>query len=338
MLAHAQVIPPGRAAGLAVRVFFALSGWLIGGILLRLSKEDLPRFYFNRAFRIWVPYYIALGLLLTGGLLHDRVSQSWLEFAFYKTTFVYNLFGPPALAERGLQMPLQGTGNHFWSVNAEEQFYLFAPLLLVLLPTKLGQSTITWSIIAVAAWLTDIYASIVFGVLAAVIVYNSGPMHRGRYAVMGLSVVAVLSAAGMLAGYSYPLLSPVLSVAIVLLLAIEGPQGAVGAIVGGMSYPLYLNHWIGGIVSHAIIKRIGLEHDNLDSFIAIPFSIGLATAMYWMIDRRLHTVRARLFTRSRGMAAMIIGYSLIVLGIAGHVIWSAWRGPGDIQSQHATSV
>ncbi|WP_368509181.1 acyltransferase family protein [Aliiglaciecola sp. 1_MG-2023] len=56
---------------MAVDIFFALSGWLIGGILLETKRKDLPRFYFNRAIRIWVPYYIALILLLLLSLMTD---------------------------------------------------------------------------------------------------------------------------------------------------------------------------------------------------------------------------------------------------------------------------
>jgi hypothetical protein len=118
----------------------------------------------------------------------------------------------------------------------------------------------------------------------------------------------------------------VLSVAIVLLLAVPGPQGTVGAIVGGTSYPLYLNHWIGGFVGDAIVKRLGLGYHDLELFIATPFDICLATAMYWIIDRRLHTLRARLFTRGRGVAAMVIGYSLIAVGIACYAVLSTTTG------------
>lgn len=46
-----------QAGNFAVQVFFALSGWLIGGILLKLDKNELPKFYFNRAIRIWIPYF-----------------------------------------------------------------------------------------------------------------------------------------------------------------------------------------------------------------------------------------------------------------------------------------
>ena len=124
MVSHSGLLW-SQAGNFAVQVFFALSGWLIGGILLQLREDELPRFYFNRALRIWCPYFLALGLLITASLtLRDTPTYKWSEFVFYKSTFVYNLFGPPQLAQHQAEMPLAGTGNHFWSVNAEEQFYL----------------------------------------------------------------------------------------------------------------------------------------------------------------------------------------------------------------------
>jgi len=129
VFSHSGLIAWDGAGGFAVQVFFALSGWLIGGILLRSKPTDLPQFYFNRAARIWIPYYIGIFLLMAASLLKDQVTQKWIEIFSYDLTFVYNLFGPPQLAEFKDAMPLQGTGNHFWSICAEEQFYLVAPLI-----------------------------------------------------------------------------------------------------------------------------------------------------------------------------------------------------------------
>ena len=89
-----------------------------------------------------MPYFIALALLLGASLLRDPVNAKWLEFVFYKATFVYNWFGETQLATHVKDMPLQGTGNHFWSVNAEEQFYLVAPILLVLAAVRGGRSLV----------------------------------------------------------------------------------------------------------------------------------------------------------------------------------------------------
>ena len=254
-----------------------LSGWLIGGILLKTSAPELPRFYFNRAIRIWVPYYIAFALLTTAALLHDTVTPKWIEMCIYDSTFVYNLFGPPELATFRSQMPLQGTGNHLWSVNAEEQFYLLAPLLLVLLSRKIGRSTITWLLIAAVAWYFSMYASIVFGVLAATLVHNHGAFHTNRWYAW-IARIRRGTFGGMLAGYDYYWLVPFCSVAIVLVLAVNGQQGFVGSLVGGMSYQLYLNHWIAVFAADAVFKRIGIQYVFLSRLLSVPLGSSLRLA------------------------------------------------------------
>src|SRR5690349_10940722 len=95
---HAGLLAWPHTGSLAVQIFFALSGWLIGGILLRSKARDLLRFYFNRSARIWIPYFVAIGLLVSVSLLKDTITQKWLEFIIYKFTFVYDLFGPSQLA------------------------------------------------------------------------------------------------------------------------------------------------------------------------------------------------------------------------------------------------
>ncbi len=95
---HAGLIGLDHAGKMAVDVFFALSGWLIGGILLRSRLADLPRFYFNRATRIWIPYALAIALLslasvlIEVGIRHVHLTSKWYEMTFYDVTFVYNWF------------------------------------------------------------------------------------------------------------------------------------------------------------------------------------------------------------------------------------------------------
>src|SRR4051794_24080006 len=47
-LSHEGILRWQFAGNFAVQVFFALSGWLIGGILLRAEFKRLPHFYYNR--------------------------------------------------------------------------------------------------------------------------------------------------------------------------------------------------------------------------------------------------------------------------------------------------
>lgn len=82
-------MPAGK---LAVDVFFALSGWLIGKILFNIDISQLRRFFFNRALRIWLPYYISLFAILLPSIFSDPINSKWIEIAIYKLTQTYNIF------------------------------------------------------------------------------------------------------------------------------------------------------------------------------------------------------------------------------------------------------
>jgi len=314
MFWHDGLIPWSQAGNFAVQVFFALSGWLIGGILLQTEKADLVRFYFNRAVRIWVPYYIALTFILLAGSLRDHIGAKWVEVALYKLTFVYNLFGTNQLAAHAAEMPLGGTGNHLWSVNAEEQFYLMAPLLLVLAAPAIGRSLWVWLCVSFAAWYFGIGASIVFGVTAAVAHANgvvfTKSMPRAVVLAAGLS-----AAVGMATGGSYFAWVPVVAVCIVLLLSMQGPKQGVGALVGAISYPLYLNHWIGVFVAHALLSPWALRESALAHVVSTAVNVLLALALYKLIEQPLLAKRSQWYTESRGRRATLVAYMSVCVGL-----------------------
>lgn len=316
LLSHLDLIAAWPEAGnFAVQVFFAMSGWLVGGLLITLPKGELRRFYFNRALRIWCPYFLALGLLLTVSLLRDHITRKWIEFVIYKLTFVYNLFGQPQLAQHRMDMPLGATGNHFWSVNAEEQFYLIAPLLLVLAPRRYGRSVITWVILAIVAWATKTYASIAFGVLAAVIFKTYGAFHKDyRCRIMAAAAVA-LSTIGFVARANYELVAPVCAVALVLLFAVNGRQHSLGALAGGMSYPLYLNAWVPAFVVNAAMKHAGLTTRFGRITLTVVLNLVWAAALYWYIDRKVLANRRRLYTPKRAFVTTVFAYGAVTFGI-----------------------
>lgn len=265
--------------------------------------------------RIWIPYFLAFGLLIVASLLRDPVDAKWMEIVFYKLSFVYNIFGTPQLAEYRAAMPLDGTGSHFWSVNAEEQFYLIAPLLLVLAAAKYGRTVLLWSVLALAAWLTSLYASIVFGVLAAVVVYRHGSIHLERGTRWSLLGITGISALGMYAGLNYDLLAPIFSIGVVLLLTIKGSQHRLGEFVGGMSYPLYLNHWIGVYVGNALLGPFGLRESGARIVLSALISLGIAAALYWWVDRRMLAMRGQMFSNARAIAVAIMAYATVLFGV-----------------------
>lgn len=120
-----------------VDLFFVLSGFLVGGLLiseLRTRGEiDLKRFWIRRGLKIWPSYYLYLAYLvvLTAFVYVDRtVPRGQLTaLMVHAKKFVYlqnyaSFNKPPALAF--------GPGTHTWTLAVEEHFYLLLPLLLVI--------------------------------------------------------------------------------------------------------------------------------------------------------------------------------------------------------------
>jgi peptidoglycan/LPS O-acetylase OafA/YrhL len=325
-LGHDNVINWPHAGNLAVQVFFALSGWLIGGILLSTKKEALPKFFFNRVTRIWVPYALAITLLLGASLLRDPVTPKWLEFVFYKLTFVYNFFGAPQLAQFRQQMPLAGTGNHFWSICAEEQFYLLAPLIIVLIPGRTGKSLTLWLFISVVAVSVQAYGSIALGVTAAVFKYYFGDWHLDIRAIIILLAALLISVVYITFGLApYIYVAPFFSVLTVLLLARFGVKTFLGQFVGGMSYPFYLNHWIGVFTAHEILEPFGLREAPVSKVLALVLNLIVAAVLYLIIDNNIRKYRASWFTNRRGIYSSFAAYSLMAVGLTGGlIIFNGW--------------
>jgi peptidoglycan/LPS O-acetylase OafA/YrhL len=135
---------------IGVDVFFALSGFLICGLLLNEYARDgsisLRRFYTRRCFRILPAYYAAVAgitALSVFGVIHIKYSDLPSCFLFYRN---YRLLGPDEAG--GFYTA------HFWSLAIEEHFYLIWPMvLLAVKPKRVGRVAFLLAM-AVAAWRT----------------------------------------------------------------------------------------------------------------------------------------------------------------------------------------
>jgi peptidoglycan/LPS O-acetylase OafA/YrhL len=133
----AQLGPPAlrfidRAAFLGwagVSMFFALSGFLITGILWdSLGRPHWWRnFYIRRSLRIFPLYYLVLVAVTVVAL---AIGSSWKVTAKIGIYFEY-LTDIPWLWRQMSGFPLQAALVHFWSLAVEEQFYLIWPFLLL---------------------------------------------------------------------------------------------------------------------------------------------------------------------------------------------------------------
>jgi len=316
---HSELILWDASGNYAVQIFFALSGWLIGGNLLQARASDLPRFYFYRAARIWTPYFAAIILLMAASLLKENITAKWLEIFSYDATFVYNIFGPLQLALYKDAMPLQGTGNHFWSICAEEQFYLLSPILITLLPLNIGKSIAFWLLIVVGVSLSvfwGYFGSISLGVLAAVLQSRFGDWHSTQGARVALGLASALGFVAVYAGYvDYGVGAPLSAICIVLFLAQEGPRLHFAAFLGGISYPMYLNHWIGVFAANSVFAKLAMRDTLICKVSGVVLAIAVAILLYLAIDRNVQKLRARYFTVFRGRVVAVLGYLLVACGI-----------------------
>jgi peptidoglycan/LPS O-acetylase OafA/YrhL len=302
-----------RMGSLAVHVFFVLSGWLIGGILQDTKREELPRFFYNRALRIWVPYYIAVAILLALSLARGELSVEWAKLVAMKIAMVYNLFSGFEVMAGFPHAPLLGTGHHLWSVNAEEQFYLGAPLLLVV-AHRWGRRPVVWALIALAfLFLGTDYPGLSIGVLASIVLRHRA-WHLGVKVRVALVVMLLAMIPLLVHETTYMRAAPFFGLAVVLLLSARGPSSPLGVVLGGVSYPLYLNHWIGLFAANFATKRLGLS-SPVQLAVAVVVSVALCWLHYHVIDRRIRACRSQWYTPRAGNTLMFGAYAMFATGI-----------------------
>ncbi|RDJ99521.1 acyltransferase family protein [Paraburkholderia lacunae] len=132
----------GEIGHLGVWIFFALSGFLIIGILseqrARIERNgsrfaaELKRFLFRRTLRIFPIYYLMLAVmcvLMTLGMADPELAGGMpFHFAYLSNFWIGSVlhYWP-------------GRYSHLWSLAIEEQFYLvFAPLMLLIAARRHG--------------------------------------------------------------------------------------------------------------------------------------------------------------------------------------------------------
>lgn len=257
-------LAPLRLGWTGVDLFFVLSGFLIGGILLdnRRRRSYFKPFYGRRIHRIFPLYYAWIAFVL---LLHLRADAPRMSYVL----FVQNLFIGSHATWDSLWI------GHTWSLAIEEQFYLIAPLVIRFVPLRvlpwLGAAVLAsapvFRMLMPASWplaanmMTPGRAdALVMGVFAAALVRHPPSLgwltlHRrlawGVTAMMGLPIVYLLSGFQSIQGMQ-PLWYSAIAAGYTccLLCCVVRPPAPVSRFlrtralqrIGGLSFAIYIFH------------------------------------------------------------------------------------------------
>lgn len=266
---------PLRGGFVGVDVFFVISGFLIGGILWReydaTGRIRLKHFYIRR-FRRLAPAFFATVLgagAVAWALLLPFEFREYGKAAIASTLYLSNvLFFRQAgyFDTVSEEKPLL----HTWSLAVEEQFYVFLPLVILLLARwrwgLIGTLVAAWALsLAACIALTPVSPTATFylfpfrawemlsGVLLAIWGHETSRQWRGNVFLSWLGLLLVLASVVLIpAGPAFPGLLAVLPVAGTLLLLSSGTGDnpinrllthPLARFFGVISYSLYLWHW-----------------------------------------------------------------------------------------------
>ena len=293
---HIHVDRPEIRGWIGVHVFFVLSGFLITTLLLRerehYGKISLRGFYVRRFFRIVPIYYLVLFTYVPVVLLmHDDVRWAEFKLAFpYLLTFMQE-FRPAA------------SGFVFgqaWSLGYEEKFYLFWPLLTVLLFPFQKRSTAIVVAIGAALLLLPIGATINYGGLflgsftAIALAKSTTSVFRQPLARIPTSLAFILTLAAYATFWFHPNLVLLFSASVALLIGtlvlntswlrsfLELPWIV---LVGKRSYAMYLIHVL---IIHAVERvaarlHVGVWYTVVPAAYLVSFAG--ATLLFYLVER-----------------------------------------------------
>ena len=365
---HARV--PGFSGGyIGVDVFFVVSGFLITSLLVRefdtTNKISLRDFYARRVRRLLpASLVVVIGTLI--------ISRVWLEplrlndltqdaraAALFATNIVFAVRESDYLQSALPPSPLQ----HYWSLGVEEQFYIFFPIIVMVL-LKLGKTskslliaglaTITAISFAVCVAITPSMSAVAFyllpfrawelgaGALLALLgdkVSRFKSIKRELFGWVGLVIIVlvglIFDSKTLFPGYAAGL--PV--VATILLIA-SGDNSKFGPSrllelrifqwLGSRSYSLYLWHWPILIVARSANKA---ELSGADVALCILATLLLAELSFRFVEQPIHKVPRILNKSSRSLA---FGALLIVTGLGASFI-AAPATEGSVKAPQITT-
>lgn len=347
LIYHAELMFDGRrllsAGFLGVDVFFVISGFLITRILITEVGEgrfSLLNFYERRARRILPVLFVVIVCTMPFAwwLMLPPALEDYAGSVFTSVLYTSNFWFWSSDSYWGQASALKPL-LHTWSLSVEEQFYLLAPWLVILLARRtklleavmivllLGSFAIAeiWSrgapesafyLLPARAW-----ELLVGGILAAWILrvkLHVSQRVKEMVSAVGLMMVVLpmMLLDSQMRHPSFLTLIPVIGTALVIFASQSTHVGRCLSLkpvvwLGLLSYSIYLWHF--PVFSYFKVALIELS--MLQKLFCILASLVLATGSYWLIEKPF---RKPAVVGRRSLVFSLIAASTVMLSV------SAW--------------
>jgi peptidoglycan/LPS O-acetylase OafA/YrhL len=313
-----------------VDLFFVLSGFLVGGILLRtindhgLGGKQVLYFWIRRWLRTLPAYFLVLTLLL---ILY-QLFRGGLPERFYEYYFFVQCFNSPH--------PV--FFSEAWSLAVEEWFYLLLPLGLFLIPLKgdIKKRFLIWiCLVLVAVTLHRVFKvytheymdggnysahvrrqvltrldSIMYGVFGAYIHYYFTAAWNSKRNVLFFSGLFIIFGARIGSAYDMFFLQyfyfSVQAIGILLLLpklnSVKTGNGytyKLLTLISIISYSMYLLNHRAVVIVEAICRKAGLDFSNNEGagiaayILSWIVTCGMAYVLYRFFELPMMSLRAK---------------------------------------------
>ena len=303
-----------------VELFFCLSGFLIGGILIdNLDSPSFFRtFYMRRMCRIFPIYYLTISVVLMASAALPFAPPARPAAVYFSYTFNF------VLAASGIEGSLWLLPT--WTLCVEEQFYLLFPLFLYTIPPRwrlervlalmivvapvVRGGLLLWgaNLLAVRTLLPERMDALLLGALAAYAwrtpkywawLTRNNRFNLNAIALAAIAALPVLVLGQSLTGFDFVDVlgwtdGSVCFTAIILLIVDGSPEGRhlrapFLCSLGTISYCLYLIHQPVSGILHGLI--LGTRPDSQTPaqiavmLLSFALSVGLATLSWRFFER-----------------------------------------------------
>lgn len=303
---------------MGVQLFFMISGFVI---LLSAYGKSAGRFVGSRVGRLYPGYWVAV--LATGFLVIVMWPQIGAGLGMRELLANLTMFHPT--------MGLRHIDGVYWTLWVEMRFYLLILVLIALrLLTIRGMTVLAalWPVFGLAAALTGEdaaaenlmaeYAPLFCGGILLFLIYRFGHSTL-RWALLGLNVGIAAYFTGVkgpqeameLVGYELPawhywliVVGLFTVVALLVLTPLRKVQWSFMAVLGALTYPVYLLHQVWGwwLIDHL--------NPVLGQYATLPLVIGVIFAAAFLVQRFVERPLAKPLATATSRGLEIIGTRL----------------------------